>query len=187
MNLDAEPVQGMQELPPKIFLEVGTRYSPVLVVGNKRLGADQRYVGIDINLDDLKTAPSAADIVQPEAADRMLFINAAGRRLPLLGASVHEALLNNVLGDPKSFDRELIIRELYRVLASGGTLTVAEMYSPQYAEESSVTAMCQDAGFALRRLIVPRDENWKQESLLYGYIGSERPDTDAYIAEFLKP
>jgi len=186
MNYDAATTQESQEQQPKIFLEVGTRYSPVLLVGNKRMGADQRYVGVDINLKDLVTGASAAASVQPEAAEHMLFVNADGKRLPLADASVHEALLNNVLGDPKSFDRVLLIRELYRVLAAGGTLTVAEMYSPQFAQESSVAAMCQDAGFTLRRLILPADEDWKQEASLYGYVGAESPDNDAYVAEFQK-
>jgi len=186
MMSETEPTLSQPESAPKIFLEVGTRYSPVLLVGRRRLGQGERYVGIDINIDDLTTGASAAASVQPEAAERMLFINADGKRLPIADESVHEALLNNVLGDPKSYDRALLIRELYRVLAAGGTLTVAEMYSPQFASESTVTSMCQDAGFTLSRLVVPTDSNWKRDASLYGYVGADSPDDDAYIAEFKK-
>lgn len=90
-------------------------------VAARRIGNDGISVAVDFSFDMLHRAHIASDA----HGGRILFVQASAEQLPLPDASIDVALVNGIFNlNP---DRELLFRELARVLRPGAALAGAEL------------------------------------------------------------
>lgn len=90
-------------------------------VAARRIGNDGVSVAVDFSFDMLRRAHIAAD----DQCGRILFLQASAEQLPLPDASIDVALVNGIFNlNP---ERQLLFRELARVLRPGASLAGAEL------------------------------------------------------------
>ena len=137
----------------KVILDVQAGMFPLGVLGNRKIGRNDTYIGIDAEEENLKIAELHAQNAYFGKDLDMALINARGEQIPVRDGSVDEVLFRNVLGNPSSFDfskiktgdeeafaryregRETEIRqfaqEAKRVLKEGGKVVIVETTTPE--------------------------------------------------------
>jgi SAM-dependent methyltransferase len=122
----------------RIILEIGTEDWPIFHASKERVTELERdgnfYIGVEIDKGQLKKASQITKRSHSSIADKALFIEADGTKLPLKTESVEEVVLGNVLGDPSIFKNVIhgILDEAHRVLKRGGLLKIVETATPSY-------------------------------------------------------
>ena len=111
------------EIPPNArVLDLGCGAGLDSLIAARRVGANGRVIGIDFSVEMLARARQAA----AEVGDRnIIFCRADAECLPVKDGSVDVALVNGIFNlNP---EREMIFRELARVMRVGGRVFAAEL------------------------------------------------------------
>lgn len=187
-SLDSTAGSGGLENPPgkEIFLEIGPYTRPVPLVGEREFGANEPYIGADI---DLKEALASKSALKPRNKSEVLVADA--RHLPFKDKSVARMFFGNVFGSPQGLtaaqrkkleaegvlglieknepktiaEQNLILREAKRALKEGGTIVITENNTPVPVD--IIRALLDRNGFVVEREILLGDESYSREIKLY--------------------
>lgn len=128
-----EQAEKKEQIYKKVFVELGTHYIPLPMLGNKKFLEDELYIGIDIRGDLVKQAKQNTNLAH-EGSDfeNIQFLQADAKRLPLKNKAAEEILLGNVLGDPSISltDKATFLEEAKRVITEEGVIVIKETNTP---------------------------------------------------------
>jgi ubiquinone/menaquinone biosynthesis C-methylase UbiE len=146
-----EQLTSPESKKERLIVEIGCGAAPFLRYARPefkeyfKTNSNVLYFGLDIEERDVEFAEEIVRYnleheLGEEVGSRFAFVEADGSQLPIMDKSVDELILSNVLGDPR-IDRKQgespgetkkkILQEAYRVLKSGGRLTIHEDITPQ--------------------------------------------------------
>lgn len=133
--------------PGMRVLEVGCGSGAYTTFVARAVGPAGRVYGLDIQPDMLRQIRNK--LTRPENQDIAIdLIHGSAYELPLADASLDVAYVVTVLQEIP--DRERALREVRRVLKSGGTLAVTEFLpDPDYPLRSTTVKIGAEAGFTL--------------------------------------
>ena len=130
--------------PGERGLDVGCGPGRLSIPAARRVGPDGAIVAYDVQpgmLDWLRRRVAEARLTNVEARLGDIAIDA-----DLPAASFDRTWLVTVLGEIP--DRAAALRNIYRVLKPGGTLSITEIAgAPHYQRRTAVVSLCQEAGF----------------------------------------
>jgi ubiquinone/menaquinone biosynthesis C-methylase UbiE len=130
--------------PGERCLDIGCGPGLLSIPAARRVGPVGKIVAYDVQpgmLDRLRRQAAAARLTNIEAR---LGDIATDTSLP--AASFDRAWLVTVLGEIP--DHAAALRNIYRVLKPGGTLSITEIIGdPHYQRRATVASLCQEAGF----------------------------------------
>jgi SAM-dependent methyltransferase len=141
-------LRAVEPRPRERILELGPGLGQQAVQIGQRLGPDGRLDVLDVQQEMLDATSARAKRhglgnVAPSLAD-------ASGRLPYDDEVFDAAYLSSVLGEIP--DREGALRELHRVLRSGGRLVVAEVaLDPEFIRPRQLRELGEHAGFRFER------------------------------------
>ena len=130
--------------PGQRGLDVGCGPGRLSIPAARRAGPEGAILAYDVQ-------PGMLDLVRRRVAEARLTnvetrLGDIATDAGLGAASFDRAWLVTVLGEIP--DRAAALRNLYRVLKPGGTLSITEIVGdPHYQRRSAVISLCQEAGF----------------------------------------
>jgi ubiquinone/menaquinone biosynthesis C-methylase UbiE len=151
----------------KVFVEIGTSYSPITVRGNRVFGKDELYIGLDIDPRNIENAKKATENIGGQ--ENKNFITADASSLPLTDGSAQEIFIGNVFGDPRIplTTKEKFLSEAKRVLSEEGKIIILETTTP--ANFLELKTILNKEGFKLEKVIRPdvghKIDGYKKEDL----------------------
>lgn len=129
--MEGKTRETREQLPKRVFIEVGTYSLPIPWHGSRKFGENETYIGIDRNRENVEHAEELSKLNFPDAKN-LYFIQADAAKLPLGDATADEVFLGNVLGDnsimPTAKDK--FIEEIKRVLKESGKIIIKETNTP---------------------------------------------------------
>ncbi len=131
--------QEKKERYSRTVLEIGSGSlkTPWLEDRNLNDYATAHIICTDIQHKTIKDAAKETDKKLKELGNKFIgkfdYMAADGKHLPFDENSMDEIYLANVLGDPKTAEKQKIISEATRVLAINGDLIIVEWATPEYA------------------------------------------------------
>lgn len=93
------------------------------VIGAAFYYPEAKIVGVDLSVDDLQKAKTRHREFKPDYVDNCGYLNADAKALPFANHSFDHVVCSEVL--EHIHDYEAVLREIYRVLRPGGTLSVS--------------------------------------------------------------
>ena len=183
------------EPPEHVIIEIGPGLIPFpAFVGARKLKAGDHYIGVDISLEDRKYASvlgkfgimNSENKKNENTGVSFIAADAAGR-LALEKGIADEVVAKNVLTDP-TISREragAILQEMSRVAKTGGKIIFVETNTPslelfQKAMKEKGLGL-ESLGFQLKRY-----RKYGDDAEAFSEYGSETPDRESFIAEFIK-
>ncbi len=174
--------------PKRVFVEVGTHTSPVPAVGERGLGENDIYIGIEPDRDAAWMAKRIMEkrAQRPGETGKRFMVQGSGETLPLDDASADEMYFGNVLDDPKmNFEtRRKLLREASRVLKEEGQLVIGETF-PDPVPFEDVRKDCEGSPLVLEAVINHPEKAFADMHARYGGRDAEA-SPDAYYAMFRK-
>jgi ubiquinone/menaquinone biosynthesis C-methylase UbiE len=131
----------------KIWVDIGAGRNPLGMLRKKLEELKGKvYIGIDINPEELSINRNWLKVFKVKS-EKILHIVARAEQLPLKDNSCDQVFLANFLGDPKISPtiKEKALREILRILKTGGLLNIIERWTPPLKKE--VIEMIQNLGF----------------------------------------
>ncbi len=173
---------GGEKKPRRVFVEIGTRNLPTAFYGERKIGEDETYVGIDVEGESIASAKELAERHSQELGKgRHYFVQADAKEIPLADASADEVFIGNVFGDEMhiSFeDRKKFLSEAGRILAKDGHLVIKETNTP--LDYETMDQLLQETDFKVERVWDKnaRPEEFEAQRRLYeGEIDLSAPDS----------
>ncbi len=133
-----------------LIIEVGSGALPMFVDVSEEYrkqfdeNATARYVGVDLNIFELKEGRSLQERTDAEKGraknDRIQYVNAKAEALPFADSIANELVLRNVLGDPdiEVGEKHALLREAARVMKKDAILRIVEVYTPMMMQEDDL-------------------------------------------------
>ena len=168
--------------PRRFFVEVGTNEIPVMVMGEKKFGPEDTYIGIDLMM--AKDAKQKTELFGKQPSN-YLFITAQGERLPLKGETADELYFGNVFGDPSipAGAKNKFLQEARRALKKDGLLIVKETNTPLDLNE--MKELLRKNMFQAEKIVTPRDADWAEATAPYDVVSTRGDFVDKYSFLFL--
>jgi arsenite methyltransferase len=149
-------------------LDVGAGTGLVALEARRRVGVDGRVAAVDVSADALRECRAEAD--REPAAARLFVVQGLAERLPLRDGSVDAALTRSVLIYVE--DKPRAIRELHRVLASGGSASIFEPINSAPDDDSRPWRWGLDLSGvqpAHDRVVEWTEANWEHREPMLGF------------------
>ena len=139
-ELKKQEQKEQEPKPMRVFIDIGSGQNPVAATGLRKFYEDEIYIGIDRNINEIKTGKIVFEKdwhlkdVRPDSDKaRAYFIQADATCLPLKDASASEIIFGNVFSSNniKQDIKYKLIEEAKRVLADDGTIIIEDTNTPE--------------------------------------------------------
>lgn len=168
--------------PKRVFVEIGTKYSPATFLGRRKFGENDTYVGFDRDVLSLREGKNTTDnLVAERHGKNVFFVAGNGETMPLKEASADELYFGNVFGDPRTSEgsKAKLLAEAHRILRDSGTLIIQETYTPEVAGD--METLLRMHGFEVETTLKDTDETWESQMRKYHTPGSRQKYTNSYL------
>jgi ubiquinone/menaquinone biosynthesis C-methylase UbiE len=161
-----QPAGASQENHEKmkgLFVEIGFRRSPVIEWGNKKFEKDEKYLGLELDAENVKEFSSKYKD-NPNIQFKRIEGNQDEFHFPLPDGIADEVHIANVFGIPGAVDShnlQLLLEESIRILKKGGVLSVLESLAPNYSKEQ-FEHILKLFNFKITVSITPYSPEWQQ-------------------------
>ena len=148
INIEATISGTTPDKKKKLVVEIGTGIGvPFFVLGQRKLAKDEAYVSVDI---DKESARNTKQLIEKPGVSDTMQVNADAKNLPFADGTVDELIFNNLFGDPRTKDKEAILKESARVLKRGGKITITENYTPDGVPHTMQPKFGADGNFIVK-------------------------------------